>query len=310
MKDKPVNLQASVAARLRNIARDKKADFELVLRRYAIERLLYRLTLSDHRDRFVLKGAMLFAAWAGDPFRPTKDVDLLGYGESAASAVAQTFQDICRQAVDEDALLFDADKLQAEPIRDAQEYPGVRVRLTAFLGKVRIPVQIDVGFGDVITPAAIDLEFPPLLDTPPPRLKAYPKETVVAEKLEAIVDLGEANSRMKDYYDLIALSRLFAFDGQTLSQAVAATFKRRNTEIPADRPPGLSTAFATDTQKAAMWTAFHQREALLLPVGEFPETVDEIAAFAMPVVLAARSGDVLSQSWQPGGPWRASLSGP
>jgi Nucleotidyl transferase AbiEii toxin, Type IV TA system len=159
-------------------------------------------------------------------------------------------------------------------------------------------------------PPPFDLEFPPLLDTPPPRLKAYPKETVVAEKLEAIVDLGEANSRMKDYYDLIALSRLFAFDGETLSRAVAATFKRRNTGMPAERPPGLSNAFATDGQKAATWTAFYRREALLLPVGEFPETVDEIAAFVMPVALAARSGDVLSQSWQPGGPWRAPLRGP
>jgi hypothetical protein len=307
MRDKPVNLQASVAARLRNIARDRKADFELVLRRYAIERLLYRLTLSPHRDRFVLKGAMLFAAWASDAFRPTKDVDLLGFGESTAPAVAKAFQDICRQAVDADALLFDANKLHAEPIRDAQEYPGVRVRLTAFLGKVRIPVQIDVGFGDVITPAAVDLEFPPLLDTPPPRLKAYPKETVVAEKVEAIVDLGEANSRMKDYYDLIALSRLFAFNGETLSQAVAATFKRRNTEIPAARPPGLSTAFAADRQKAAMWTAFHRREALLLPVSDLPDTIDEIAAFVMPVAVAARAGNVLSQSWQPGGPWRPSV---
>jgi hypothetical protein len=219
MRNKPVNLQASVAARLRNIARDKKSTFELVLRRYAIERLLYRLSVSPYRDRFVLKGAMLFAAWAGDPFRSTRDVDLLGFGESAVPAVAETFRAICRQAVDDDALLFDGDKLQAGPIRDAQEYPGVRVRLTAFLGKVRIPVQIDVGFGDVITPAAVDIEFPPLLETAAPRLKAYPKETVVAEKFEAIVDLGEANSRMKDYYDLVALSRLFGFDGHSAKRS-------------------------------------------------------------------------------------------
>lgn len=305
MKNKTVNLQASVAARLRNIARDRKTNFELVLRRYAIERLLYRLNLSPHRDRFVLKGAMLFAAWTGDPFRPTKDVDFLGFGESAAPAVAKTFREICQQAVDDDALQFDGDRLQAEAIRDAQEYPGVRLRLTAFLGKVRIPVQIDIGFGDVITPAAVDLEFPPLLDTAAPRLKAYPKETVVAEKFEAIVDLGEANSRMKDYYDLIALSRLFAFDGETLSKAVAATFKRRSTEIPAERPPGLLAAFATQKQKVEQWTAFTQREALALPVGDFAEAIEEIATFIMPVALAARTDGVLSQVWDPGGPWRA-----
>lgn len=305
MRNKPVNLQASVTARLRNIARDKKVDFELVLRRYAIERLLYRLSLSPHRDRFVLKGAMLLVAWVSDPFRPTKDVDFLGFGESAAPAVAKTFQDICRQAVDDDALLFDADKLQADPIRGAQEYPGVRVRMTAFLGKVRIPVQIDIGFGDAITPAAVDLEFPSLLDAPRPHLRAYPKETVVAEKLEAIVNLGEANSRMKDYYDLIALSRLFAFEGETLRKAVAATFTRRNTEIPDERPPGLGASFATDKQKAAQWTAFTHREPLLLPVGDFAEAVEEIAAFVMPVTLAARTHGVLSQVWNPGGPWRA-----
>jgi hypothetical protein len=248
---------------------------------------------------------MLFAAWADDPFRPTKDVDLLGFGESAAPAVARTFQEICRQAVDDDALQFDGDKLQADPIRDAQEYPGVRVRLTALLGKVRIPVQIDIGFGDVITPAAVDVEFPPLLGSAAPRLKACPKETVVAEKLEAIVDLGEANSRVKDYYDLNALSRLFAFDGEALSKAVAATFRRRNTQIPAERPPGLGTAFATDKQKVAQWNAFSQREALLLPVGNFAQTIEEIAAFVMPVALAAQRDGALSQVWDPGGPWRA-----
>jgi hypothetical protein len=138
-----------------------------------------------------------------------------------------------------------------------------------------------------------------------PRLKAYPKETVVAEKFEAIVDLGEANSRMKDYYDLIALSRQFAFDGKTLSKAVTATFKHRNTQVPADRPPGLSTAFATDRQKVEQWTAFAQREALVLPVGGFAEVIEEIATFVMPALLAARAEIVLSQTWDPGGPWRS-----
>ncbi len=190
--------------------------------------------------------------------------------------------------MDEDALQFDGDKLRAEPIRDTQEYPGVRVRQTAFLGKVRIPVQIDIGFGDVITPAAVDLEFPPLLDAAAPRLKAYPKETVVAEKFEAIVDLGEANSRMKDYYDLIALSRLFAFDGEVLSKAVAATFRRRNTQIPAERPPGLGTAFATDRQKMAQWTAFTRREALLLPVSNFAEVIEEMPHSPCPLLSSVK----------------------
>jgi hypothetical protein len=305
MRNKPVNLEASVMARLRNIARDRQASVELILRRYAIERMLYRLSLSPHRDRFVLKGAMLFAAWTADRFRPTRDVDLLGFGESEVPAVAATFRAICRQAVDDDGLRLDADTLHADPIRDAQEYPGIRVRLTAFLGKVRIPVQIDVGFGDVITPAAIELDFPPLLGMAAPRLRAYPKETVVAEKLEAIVDLGEANTRMKDFYDLIALARLFAFDGEVLKAAVAATFERRNTEIPGARPAGLRAEFAASKEKSAQWRAFVSREALLLPVGELAAAIEEIAAFAMPVALAARTSGDFRQAWEPGGPWRS-----
>jgi hypothetical protein len=165
---------------------------------------------------------------------------------------------------------------------------------------VRIPVQIDIGFGDVITPAAVDLESPPLLDAPAPRLKASPKETVVAEKFEAVVGFGEANSRMKNYYDLIV--HPFAFDGEVLSRAVAATFKRRNTQIPAERPPGLGPGFATAKQKATQWIAFTRREALVLRVGDFAEAIEEIAAFVMPVALAARMDGVLSQVCDPGGP--------
>jgi hypothetical protein len=304
MTSRPVNLQASVAARLRNIARSKGSNFDLVLRRYAIERLLHRLSLSPYRDRFVLKGAMLFAAWANDPFRPTRDVDLLGFGDSDPAAIATTFGEICALAVvEDDALRFDGGTLQAEPIRDAQEYPGVRVRLAALLGRTRIPVQIDIGFGDVITPAAVGLEFPPLLDGTGPRLLAYPKETVVAEKFEAIVDLGEANSRMKDFYDLLALSRLFSFDGPTLGKAVAATFRRRATGIPAERPPGLRAAFAADREKAAQWAAFTRREPLLVPVDELAEAIEQVAAFVMPVARVARTDGEFGGVWAPGGPW-------
>lgn len=305
MKRKLVNLEASVSARLLNIARATNANFELLLRRYAIERLLYRLGVSPHREQFVLKGAMLFTAWAGDPFRTTQDVDLLGFGDNAAPAISKTFQAICRQRVEDDALSFDAVDLEAKTIRGNQEYGGVRVRLTARLGKVRIPVQIDIGFGDAITPGAVDLEFPPLLDAPAPRLKAYPKETVVAEKLQAIVALGQANSRMKDYYDLIAISRKFAFDGEMLSAAISATFKRRGTEIPTERPAGLTDAFSHDERKMTQWAAFKGREALHLAVGELAEVVHEIAGFVVPAAAVARTETAFPRDWQPGGPWRA-----
>lgn len=183
MKDRPANLPASVLARLRNVAREKQTDYQLILRRYAIERLLYRLSISPHRDQFILKGAMLFAAWLDDPFRPTQDLDLLGFGDPAATAIKTVFTAICQAQVEDDGLVLDTDGLSVEPIREDQQYGGLRVKTTAYLGRTRIPVQVDIGFGDAVTPAAQELEFPSLLSTEGPRLKAYPRETVVAEKL-------------------------------------------------------------------------------------------------------------------------------
>lgn len=304
MTRKPANLPASISGRLRNIAREKKTNLDFVLRRYAIERLLYRMSVSSHRDRFVLKGAMLFTAWLDDPFRPTQDLDLLGFGEAAVTAIAAVFREICAQEVEDDGLIFDVGNLEAGPIREGQTYGGVHVRTVAFLGKTRIPVQIDIGFGDAITPAAAELAFPALLDTPAPILKAYPKETVVAEKFQAIAALGLANSRMKDYYDLLALSRLFAFDGATLCNAITATFARRSTELPEEPPAGLQNSFAADRQKINQWTAFTGREPLLLEVSDLASVTAEIRNFVMPPARAARHGTPFLLNWDAGGPWR------
>jgi nucleotidyltransferase AbiEii toxin of type IV toxin-antitoxin system len=305
MTHKPVNLQASVAQRLRNIAREKQTSLELIFRRYAIERLLYRITQSPERNRFVLKGAMLFTAWVTDPFRPTQDLDLLGFGDDAAPAMAAAFTAVCQQDVPDDGLVFDAAAIRAEAIRGNQEYGGVRVRMTARLGKTRIPVQIDIGFGDAVTPGIVDLTFPSLLDAPAPQLRAYPKETVVAEKFEAIVALGQVNSRMKDFYDLVALSRLFDFDGTIVRAAIAATFERRGTALPTKRPPGLTKAFARDRQKITQWTAFVRRESLLLNPGDLVAAVQEISRFVMPPAKAGQAGKPFTHTWRPGGPWRA-----
>ncbi len=304
MKDKPVNLPASVLAKLRNVARAKNTNYQLILRRYAIERLLYRLSISPQSDQFVLKGAMLFTAWLEDPFRPTQDLDLLGHGDPATSSIETTFRTICETAVDDDGLVFDTGSLRVEPIREEQRYGGVRVKTTAFLGKTRIPVQVDIGFGDAITPAVEEMEFPPLLASEGPRLKAYPKETVIAEKLQAIVELGRANSRMKDFYDLLALSRLFDFDGQTLNSAVCATFERRQTAIPKTTPEGLDKDFAEDPEKQRQWVAFVRREPLFIAAPDLSGTISEIASFALPVIKAAASGAEFRLSWLDGGPWR------
>jgi len=303
MKDKPTNLPASVLARLRTVAHEKGTDYQLILRRYALERLLHRLTISPYRNQYVLKGAMLFTAWLDDPFRSTKDLDLLGHGDSAEAAVAATFREICQTQAEDDGLVYDTKNLDATPIREEQQYGGVRVTMTAFLAKTRIPVQVDIGFGDAITPAAQELEFPPLLDTQGPRLKAYPKETVVAEKLQAIVALGRANSRMKDFYDLFVLSRLFEFDGQILVAAIRATFERRGTVVPTTTPDGLDGDFAEDAEKQRQWRAFLGREPLLVDAPNLAVTLTELGKFLLPLMQTGSSRVRFHKAWVAGGPW-------
>lgn len=308
MRDRPTNLAASVLARLKNVAREKNTDYQFIQRRYAIERLLHRLSLSPHRDQFILKGAMLFTAWLSDPFRPTQDLDLLGYGDPTTSVIEVAFKAICATQVEEDGLVFSAEDLVAEPIRRDQHYGGVRVKTRAFLGKTKIPIQIDVGFGDAVTPEAEMLEFPALLSPQGPRLRAYPKETVVAEKLQAIVALGMANSRMKDFYDLLTLSRLFDFHGETLTAAIRATFERRQTPLPTIMPVGLSEAFANDDEKARQWSAFIGRQHLLVEGASLKATIEEIEAFVSAPLKAAALNKHLQQDWPCGGPWKACAS--
>ncbi len=302
-RDKPRNTSASIRQRLLNHSTAIKTDPNLVLIWYGLERFLYRLSVSTHSERFVLKGAMLFTAWLDDPFRPTQDLDLLGFGDPAIETIATTYRAICGQEAAEDGLVFDTDDVIVEPIRDDQQYRGVRIRSRAFLGKTRIPIQVDIGFGDAITPAATDIEFPALLDAKGPHLRAYPRETVVAEKFQAIVELGLANSRMKDFYDLLALGRLFAFDGHSVAAAIRATFDRRQTPIPAELPIALGQAFSSDRQKNEQWTAFVGRTPLLVEPGSLPATIDEIAAFVMPATAAVLAGADFATKWSPGGPW-------
>jgi len=304
MKDKPANLPASVAARLRNIAQVKNIGLDLILRRYAIERLLHRLSLSPFRERFLLKGAMLFTAWLDDSFRPTQDLDLLGFGDTTIERIATTFKAICLQETNDDGVVFDAGSLLVDAVREEQQYSGVRVRTTAFLGTIRIPVQVDVGFGDAVTPAASEIKFPSLLDADGPVLLAYPRETVVAEKFQAIVSLGLANSRMKDFYDIIALARLFPFSGAVLASAIQATFNRRQTDVPIELPLAFQRSFYLDEQKIAQWNAYVGRTPLLFEVGGLQKSVDEVTAFVMPPSRGIFGNSPIDMEWAPGGPWR------
>jgi len=298
------NVGASVRARLTQRASERKENVQLALTRFAIERLLYRLSLSPHRDRFVLKGAMLFSLWTPTPYRATGDLDLLGYGDAAPERIAAVFREICGIDVEDDGVIFKPETLRAEPARVEDEYSGVRVTMTAEIAGARLPIQIDIGFGDPVTPAEQEIDYPSLLDMPAPRLRAYPPETVVAEKFQALVALGMLNSRMKDFFDLWAISETFSFDGPVLADAIAATFDRRRTAIPMDTPVALTPAFAEDAAKQAQWQGFLRRTALAMAPGPFAKMQAKVAAFVLPPAQALATGRPFEGKWVVGGPWK------
>jgi predicted nucleotidyltransferase component of viral defense system len=282
---KPVrNIGASVRARLLNLAKERNQPFDLLLTRYVLERLLYRLSISKHRDRFVLKGAFLMTTWLDDPYRPTRDLDFLGLGNSDPQAIIRAMREVCAVSAD-DAVSFDVARVTVDRIRDEQEYGGLRVKTTATVGGARVRVVVDIGFGDAIEPGIEETELPVLLDQPSPRLRAYPRETVIAEKFQAMVMLGRANSRMKDFYDIWVLARSHEFTGGALARAIAATFARRRTAIPTEPPDALTHAFAEDSTKQREWAAFV--EDVVIKPGSLMQVVDDIASFLMPHAVRA-----------------------
>ena len=285
-RDARKNVGASVRAKLLDRARKEKTDYQVLLTRYALERLLYRLGISEHRDRFVLKGAMLFITWLNDPFRPTRDLDLLGFGANDSDSIAETFKAICQTEAPDDGVIFSVDTLTAAPIREDVEYGGVRVQTHATIDGARIPIQVDIGFGDAITPAPLEITYPVLLDSPAPRLRAYPAATVVAGKFNAIVVLGIANSRLKDYYDLWFISNTFTFELTELRNSVKRTFERRDTPIPKDVPVGLSAVYGEEW--SARWKAFLKREQMNTAPEELHIVLEDLRRFLMPLI--AKSG--------------------
>jgi hypothetical protein len=300
----PVNLAASARARLTQRARERRENAQLVMTRYAIERLLYRLSLSPFREAFVLKGAMLFSLWAPTPYRATGDLDLLGFGDNAPARVAEIFRQVL-EIPSEDGVIFKPETLRAATARAEDEYSGVSLDVQAELAGARLPIHVDVGYGDAITPGVLDIDYPSLLDLPMPRLKAYPPETVLAEKFQAMMALGIANSRMKDFFDVWAIANTFAFEGPVLAEAIAATFGRRETKPPAEPPLALSAAFAD--AKQVQWTAFLRRTDIALAPEPFPVIQAQIAALMMPPSQAVAIGRPLDQRWAPGGPWRGEV---
>ncbi len=299
----PKNVIASIRQRLLNLSRERVESFDLTLNRYASERLLYRLSLSDHRDKFILKGAQLFAIWTTEMYRPTRDIDLLGYGEPTPEHMEAVFRTLCEMPVEhDDGLTFDADSIQAAEIREDNSYGGIRVRLSTWLGAALIPVQIDIGFGDILTPGPLETEFPVLLGHPAPQIRVYPIETVIAEKVQAMVNLGIANSRMKDFYDVAHIAGQFTFQGATLATAVQATFTKRGTVIPSGRPVALTAEFAEDKTKQRQWKAFLQRTGLDA-YKDLTSLIEFLFTFTEPVLVAARQGDSLLKTWTPDKGW-------
>ncbi len=284
MARQPKDIAASVRQRLLNLAREEQRVFEVVLVAFGLERLIYRLSISDYRDRFVLKGGMLVTLWTTDPGRFTRDVDFLGFGDDDEGQLKAAFAEILAMDVN-DGLTFDVADISASEIREDQVYGGKRLKTTAYLGKTRIPITIDLGFGDALGDPKFEIEYASLLDFESAKIRAYSPATVIAEKFQAVVDLGLVNGRMKDFYDLWAVPKAKEIPDDELACTLRSTFDRRQTEIPIDRPPGLSEEFATEPTKVTQWTAY--AESTELEGVSLEGVVNEIWERLAPICLAA-----------------------
>lgn len=303
MKKRPVkDVAASVRQRLQNIARSANRPFQEVLQYFAMERFLYRLAQSSHADKFTLKGALMFTVWGGPATRPTKDIDLLVRTVNTVEAMVPIIREICGQAVEPDGLVFDASTVAGAVIKEDADYEGVRITFVATLQNARVAMQLDMGFGDVVVPRPVVADYPALLDFPAPRLRAYSRETVVAEKFEAMVKLGQLNSRMKDFFDVWLLSRQFDFDGAILATALQKTFANRKTEIPVE-VLALSAQFADDTKKQTQWTGFLKKSRIEGAPADLHDVIASLAVFLSPVAGAVRETQPFARNWTAAGGW-------
>lgn len=293
----------SIQARLLNHSRERQLNHNHTLARFGIERLMYRLSCSPHADRFILKGAMLFALWLEDLHRPTQDLDLLGFGDLSARNLRNIFEDICETPVMDDGIEFRKEGIEIEEIRETQVYQGLRVKIPGQLGRINLKVSVDVGFGDVIVPDPEKAAYPVLLDLPSPEMMTYPKESVVAEKLDAMILLGVRNSRMKDYFDLWTLAGRFPFDAALVAKAIKATLNRRGRELPSHMLSGLQDEFALNLTKQTQWKAFLRRAVPDQGDLELGKVVLVIREFLTPVLNSIVLGSTLSLHWTPEKGW-------
>jgi len=292
----PQNVSASVRQQLLNRSKADNRPFNELLQYYAMERFLYRLSMSDHAQHYILKGALMLRAWKSPEFRPTMDIDMLGKTGNEEENITAQIRDILAVEIKPDGLTFDSNSIQTERINEDADYEGIRVRFRGALGTARISMQIDIGFRDIVYPGPEKAMLPCMLDSPPPWLLCYSRESAIAEKFEAMIKLGQLNSRMKDFYDIWLLSRQFEFVLSSLAEAVRLTFKQRGTELsePID-------AFSDDfiSSRQPMWAAFRKR----LKQDHVPESFQEMATeaelFLEPVIKGVSDNII----WKPAGPW-------
>jgi hypothetical protein len=297
------NIGASVRQRLLNRAHAERHPFIEVLQYYARERFLYRLGNSPYANEFVLKGALMFSIWQGLYSRPTRDIDLHGRQAQTVERIVAVIRAICQEPIEtDDGLRFDPDSVIGDSIVEAANYAGVRIRLAAYLDVARIPMQIDIGFGDPIVPGPRLVQLPVLLNFPAPKVQGYSRESAIAEKFQAMAYLGEINTRMKDFHDVWSLATSFEFDGLVLSRAIRETFRWRQTTLPL-KPVAFEEAFARDQNRQAQWVAFTRRHQLTHTSATLLETVQIIAVFLQPVIEALSEDRPFDQHWPSGGPW-------
>ena len=291
------NRSASILARLLTLAKERGDDYSLLLNRFGLERLLARLSMSPHADRFLLKGALLFALWYDTPHRSTRDADLLGFGPDDEASLIGTFCELAAMDLS-DGIVFDPESVKADAIREDNTYGGTRITLAARIGSARCALQIDVGFGDAVTPEPQTVAYPTLLDDfSVPTLRVYPVYTVIAEKYHAMVMLGPANSRMKDFFDLAVIARRTELDGATLAAAIGATFTRRQTALPNERPLALTRGFSEDATKLRQWQAFLNRNRI--EAASLGETVALLENLLWPPTEVAAANSQANARWRP-----------
>jgi hypothetical protein len=298
------DLSASVLARLLSRAKRTGDDYQNLITAFFCERFLYRIGTSVVRDRFALKGAMLLRLWTDQPYRATRDLDFLRLGGGSADAIRADVEAICATKVDEDGVHFDPSSIRLEAIRPEDEYAGTRLTLVARCGTARVNFQIDVGVGDSPWPAPHSQEYPALLEFPPPRLLVYAPESVIAEKLEAMVVLGDRNSRIKDFFDLCYLAGRFEFDGATLEESIRMTFQKRHTPIPKAAPHGLTSAYWENPTRESQIRAFVRRAGLNVGSNPAEEILVILRLFLLPILEDLQRGIRKIEKWPPGGPWR------